>query len=162
MIHERLCQILYSPCSIKRTALRGRRLHPIFGVIARPAWKIIAEPALPSTWDTSNTSRIQDIEWKKDSQAPCNTQSYSLPLLPPGPGGVRESLLSRTWLSHLRIPMAWRRGWDSNSRYLRTHAFQACTLSHSVTSPRNLTIYAAGYYPFLFNYTIKNKRNFLR
>ncbi len=29
----------------------------------------------------------------------------------------------------------WRRGRDSNSRYLRTHAFQACTLSHSVTSP---------------------------
>jgi len=27
--------------------LRGRRLHPIFGVIARPAWETIAEPTFP-------------------------------------------------------------------------------------------------------------------
>src|SRR4030042_1905514 len=32
----------------------------------------------------------------------------------------------------------WRRGWDSNPRYAlrRTHAFQACSFSHSDTSPR--------------------------
>jgi hypothetical protein len=50
--------------------LQGRRLHPIFGVIARPAWETIAEPALPRSlpliaylnlaWDTSDTSRIQE------------------------------------------------------------------------------------------------------
>ena len=31
----------------KRNALRGRRLHPIFRVIVRPAWETIAEPTLP-------------------------------------------------------------------------------------------------------------------
>lgn len=30
----------------------------------------------------------------------------------------------------------WRRGRDSNSRNSRSHAFQACTLNHSVTSPQ--------------------------
>jgi hypothetical protein len=31
----------------KKNALRGRRLHPIFGVIAGPAWETIAELILP-------------------------------------------------------------------------------------------------------------------
>ena len=34
---------------------------------------------------------------------PCGTQSNSLPLLPPGPGGVRKSLLRRTRLSNRKI-----------------------------------------------------------
>ena len=41
---------------------------------------------------------------------------------------------SRLFLNERSI---WRRGWDSNPRYAlrRTHAFQACSLSHSDTSP---------------------------
>ena len=70
---------------------------------------------------------------KNDSRAICGTRRVSLPLLPSGPGGVHDSSLRRTRLSNLNP--GWRRGRDSNSRYLRTHAFQACTLSHSVTSP---------------------------
>ena len=40
-------------------------------------------------------------------------------------------------ISHMAVFVIrnWRRGRDSNSRYLRTHAFQACTLSRSATSP---------------------------
>ena len=40
---------------------------------------------------------------KMIARHPCDTQSYSLPLLPPGPGGVRKSLLRRTWLSNRKI-----------------------------------------------------------
>ena len=45
------------------------------------------------------------------------------------PSGVRTP-------RSVTIPFQWRRGGDSNPRYvLRTHAFQACSLSHSDTSP---------------------------
>jgi len=37
----------FTPYNIKKNRPRGRRLHPVFGVIARPAWDTIAEPALP-------------------------------------------------------------------------------------------------------------------
>ena len=40
---------------------------------------------------------------KMIARHPCGTQSYSLPLLPPGPGGVRKSLLRRTRLSNRKI-----------------------------------------------------------
>ena len=46
----------------KEPPFGGCRLHPIFGVIACPAWEAIAEPALPLTWDTFDTSRIQEHE----------------------------------------------------------------------------------------------------
>src|SRR5262245_1312481 len=45
------------------------------------------------------------------------------------PFGVRTPRSSQ-------LVFQWRRGGDSNPRYvLRTHAFQACSLSHSDTSP---------------------------
>ncbi len=47
MIEERLAKFCVHLAALKRTALRGRRLHPIFGVIARPAWETITEPTLP-------------------------------------------------------------------------------------------------------------------
>lgn len=38
----------------------------------------------------------------------------------------------------LRGKIEWRRGGDSNPRYLLgIHAFQACALNHSATSPPN-------------------------
>ena len=37
------------------------RLHPIFGVIAGPAWEAIAEPALPLTWDTFDTEECNEL-----------------------------------------------------------------------------------------------------
>ena len=40
---------------------------------------------------------------KMIARHPCGTQSYSLPLLPSGPGGVRKSLLRRTRLSNRKI-----------------------------------------------------------
>ena len=40
---------------------------------------------------------------KMIARHPCGTQSNSLPLLPPGPGGVRKSLLRRTRLSNRNI-----------------------------------------------------------
>ena len=39
---------------------------------------------------------------KRIAGHPCNTQRESLPLLPPGPDGVHDSLLHRTRLSHVR------------------------------------------------------------
>ena len=58
----------------------------------------------------------------------------------------------------------WRRRRDSNSRYLRTHAFQACTLNHSVTSPcssdhpvsRQCRVTGTIFYPVSRLFTIKN------
>ena len=40
----------------------------------------------------------------------------------------------------------WRRGRDSNPRYTlrRTHAFQACSLSHSDTSPELIKMLVEG------------------
>ena len=46
-----------------------------------------------------------------------------------------KTACAETLASGWNVFAQWRRGWDSNSRYSRTHAFQACTLSHSVTSP---------------------------
>ena len=76
-----------------------------------------------------------------------------LPLLPSGPGGVHEIAVHRAWAPQLlpitNIPakcnpastdrnsaasLAERVGFEPTVRF-RTHAFQACTLSHSVISP---------------------------
>ena len=50
-----------------------------------------------------NIAEIHEIEKHKKRIAgqPCNTRGGSLPLLPPGPDGVRDSLLRRTRLSQL-------------------------------------------------------------
>ena len=62
-----------------------------------------------------------------------------LPLLPSGPDGVCSTLPPG---SRRRLPWTstknWRRGRDSNPRYgvSRIHAFQACSLDRSDTSPK--------------------------
>jgi hypothetical protein len=71
---------------------------------------------------------------KMIARHPCNTQRYSLPLLPPGPDGVHEPLLRRTRLSTSRPVLAERGGFEPPVR-CRTHDFQSCTIGLSVTSP---------------------------
>ena len=47
-----------------------------------------------------------------------------------------------------RLQIKWRRGGDSNPRYLLSiHAFQACALNHSATSPLNLFPGIRGVFP---------------
>src|SRR5262245_40944750 len=58
-----------------------------------------------------------------------------LPLLPSGPGGVRGIATHRARAPHFH---GGERGTRNLGTVSRTHAFQACTFSHSVISPRRL------------------------
>ncbi len=67
--------------------------------------------------------RFLQSHQKMIARHPCGTQRTSLPLLPPGPGGVHEPLLRRTRLSSL--DPCWRRGGDSNPRYVAVHTISS-------------------------------------
>jgi hypothetical protein len=99
---------------------------------------------------TQQLATFCDAIKKMIARHPCGTQRGSLPLLPPGPDGVREPSLRRTRLSNLGpvrmgrslspIPgchqtLAERGGFEPPVR-CRTHDFQSCTFGLSVTSPK--------------------------
>ena len=99
-----------------RDALRGEALQ----CDAVLAWINPSEPQLDRP-ALHERARIQEVEG--------GVAGEEEEVGPVGSGHV-SSVTRCGWLQ-------WRRGGDSNPRYvLRTHAFQACSLSHSDTSPR--------------------------
>ena len=127
----------------KRSALLFRRLPNTFakgseGNKKNASWVLV--PGGESDWG-SVTSGVQFYRTTPIRRGAFPATAFSHEngrIMEGGRSGPPEKE-NRGWGAQLQFSGAeikWRRGWDLNPRYPKgTHALQACTFDHSVTSP---------------------------